>query len=186
MTTFILRRITQVIPVLVLASVAVFLLIHLVPGDPATMLAGPDATPDMVAAVRTSMGLDAPLPVQYALWMQHALSGDLGKSYISRLPVTQLIGNALPATLELALAALLIAVVFGIPSGILSAVNRQSMPDWLITVFNGMALAIPNFWLGIVLILLLSQFAPGFASLGYAPLAEEVRSKVAASVAAIA
>lgn len=165
MSTYVIRRLLQSVPVLILASIAVFLLLHLVPGDPALLLAGPDATPEVVAAVRRDMGLDQPLPVQYALWVQHALAGDLGKSYISRLPVTQLIANALPATIELTLAALVIAVLLGIPSGILSAVNRQSLPDWLITVMNGVALAVPNFWLGIVLVivfaLILGWLPPG-------------------------
>jgi ABC-type dipeptide/oligopeptide/nickel transport system permease component len=165
MTTFIFRRVLQAIPVLILASVGVFLLLHLVPGDPALLLAGPDATPEVVAAVRKDMGLDQPLPVQYALWMSHALRGDLGKSYISRLPVWQLIQNALPATIELTLAALVVAIVLGIPTGILSAINRQSLPDWAITVVNGLSLAIPNFWLGILLIiffaLILNWLPPG-------------------------
>src|SRR3954453_15871242 len=154
MGVFIVRRLMQAVPVLVLASLGVFLLLHLVPGDPALLLAGPDATPEVVAAVRTDMGLDDPLPVQYALWMGHALRGDLGKSYISRLPVWQLIQNALPATIELALAWLLIAVVFALPTGILAAVNRQRPPDWIVTLFNGVALGVPNFWLGILLIIL--------------------------------
>ena len=154
MSTYLIRRVLQAVPVLLLASIAVFLLIHLVPGDPATMLAGPDATPDVVAAVRTSMGLDAPLPVQYALWMQHVLQGDLGRSYISRLPVTQLIANALPATIELTLAALCVALLFGLPTGIFSALWRQRPPDWAMTALNGLALGIPNFWMGILLIIL--------------------------------
>ncbi len=154
MSTYILRRVAQSVPVLLLASVAVFLLVHLVPGDPALLLAGPDATPEVVQAVRRDMGLDAPLPVQYALWAGHVLQGDLGRSYISRLPVTQLIRNALPATVELALAALTIAILFALPTGILSAVKRQSLPDWVVTFLNGMALGVPNFWLGILLIIL--------------------------------
>ncbi len=154
MSTFILRRVLQAIPVLILASVGVFLLLHMVPGDPALLLAGPDATPEVVVAVRKDMGLDQPLPVQYTLWMSHALRGDLGKSYISRLPVWQLIQNALPATIELTLAALVMAILLGIPTGILSAVKRQSMPDWAITAINALSLSIPNFWLGILLIIL--------------------------------
>jgi ABC-type dipeptide/oligopeptide/nickel transport system permease component len=165
MGTFIIRRLLQAIPVLVLASLGVFLLLHLVPGDPALLLAGPDATPEVVAAVRTDMGLDEPLPVQYALWMEHALRGDLGKSYISRLPVWQLIQNALPATIELAVSGLLIAVIFALPTGILAAVKRQSPADWIVTLFNGVALGVPNFWLGILLIiifaLILNWLPPG-------------------------
>jgi ABC-type dipeptide/oligopeptide/nickel transport system permease component len=154
MGIFIIRRLLQSVPVLILASLGVFMLLHMVPGDPALLLAGPDATPDVVAAVRTDMGLDAPLPVQYTLWMGHALRGDLGKSYISRLPVWQLIQNALPATIELALAGLLIAILFALPTGIIAAVNRQRGPDWVVTLFNGLALGVPNFWLGILLIIL--------------------------------
>ncbi len=165
MSTYVAQRLLQALPVLILASVALFLLLHLVPGDPALLLAGPDATPEVVAAVRKDMGLDQPLPVQYALWMQHALRGDLGKSYISRLPVWQLIQNALPATIELAMAALTIAVLFGLPTGIISAVKRQSLPDWIVTVINGLALGVPNFWLGILLIiffaLIMNWLPPG-------------------------
>jgi ABC-type dipeptide/oligopeptide/nickel transport system permease component len=164
-STYVIRRLLQAVPVLVLASIAVFLVIHLVPGDPALLLAGPDATPEVVAAVRRDMGLDAPLPVQYALWMGHVLQGDLGRSYISRLPVTQLIRNALPATIELALAALTIAILFALPTGIISAVRRQSLPDWIVTAINGLALGVPNFWLGILLIiffaLIMSWLPPG-------------------------
>src|SRR3954470_14569355 len=154
MGMFVVRRLLQAVPVLILASIGVFLLLHLVPGDPALMLAGPDATPEVVADVRRDMGLDQPLPVQYALWMTHAVRGDLGKSYISRLPVWQLIQNALPATIELALSGLLIAVLFALPTGILAAVKRQRAPDWIVTLFNGVALGVPNFWLGILLIIL--------------------------------
>ena len=165
MSTYVIRRLLQSVPVLILASLAVFLLLHAVPGDPALLLAGPDATPEVVVAVRKDMGLDQPLPVQYGLWIQHVLRGDLGKSYISRLPVGQLIQNALPATVELATAALIIAISFGIPTGILSAVKRQSMPDWFITVINGLSLAVPNFWLGILFIivfaLILGWLPPG-------------------------
>jgi len=165
MSTYVLRRIIQAVPVMLLASVAVFLLIHLVPGDPALLLAGPDATPEVVVAVRKDMGLDAPLPVQYALWVRQVAQGDLGKSYISRLPVGQLIRNALPATIELALAALLIAILFALPTGILSAVKRQSLPDWIVTAVNGLALGVPNFWLGILLIiffaLIMNWLPPG-------------------------
>jgi ABC-type dipeptide/oligopeptide/nickel transport system permease component len=163
--SFVARRIVQAVPVLVLASIGIFALLHLVPGDPAVMLAGPDATPEIVSAIRHDMGLDAPVPVQYALWLGHVLRGDLGRSYVNRLPVSQLIGSALPATIELGLAALLLAVLFALPTGVIAAVWRQRPPDWLCTVVNGLTLAIPNFWLGILLIivfgLVLGWLPPG-------------------------
>ncbi len=129
MTRYILERLAWLVPVLLGVSLIVFMIVALAPGDAARAVAGTDATQADIENIRHQLGLDQPLPVQYALWMQHALSGDLGKSYISRLPVAQLIGNALPATLELTLAALLIAVVVGIPSGILSAVHRSSSAE---------------------------------------------------------
>jgi ABC-type dipeptide/oligopeptide/nickel transport system permease component len=161
----VLRRVLQAIPVLVMASIAIFALLHLVPGDPAVMLAGQDATPAVVDAVRRDMGLDAPLPVQYLLWMGHVLRGDLGKSYMTRLPVTELLGNALPATIELGTAAILFAVLIALPTGIIAAIWRQRPPDWICTVFNGLALGIPTFWMGILFIivfaLVLGWLPPG-------------------------
>jgi ABC-type dipeptide/oligopeptide/nickel transport system permease component len=165
MSSYVLRRILQAIPVLILASIAIFGLLHLVPGDPAVMLAGQDATPAVVEAVRRDMGLDAPLPVQYALWMGHVLRGDLGKSYMTRLPVTELLAAALPATVELGLAALLFAVTFALPVGIIAALWRQRLPDWICTAVNGLALGVPSFWLGIIFIivfaLILGWLPPG-------------------------
>src|SRR6185503_19047395 len=103
--TFILRRLAQAIPVVFLSTVGVFLLLHLLPGDPALVLAGPDAPPAAIDAIRQDMGLDQPLPVQYTVWVSHVLRGDFGKSLASKLPVSQLIGQRAPATLELAFAA---------------------------------------------------------------------------------
>ncbi|HET7769121.1 MAG TPA: ABC transporter permease [Chloroflexota bacterium] len=156
MTLYLLRRFLQTIPVLVLASIVVFLFIHLIPGDPALVAAGPDARPEDVAAMRRQMGLDAPLPVQYITWLGHVFQGDLGRSFVSKIPVWRLIGGALPATVELTLAALVIAIGIGIPSGILAAITRQRWPDWCVAAFNVLWLAVPNFYLGILLIILFS------------------------------
>ena len=156
MSQYLVRRLVESVPVLVVASIGIFLLLHLVPGDPAEILAGPDATREVVAAVRRDMGLDAPLPVQYLTWAGHALRGDLGRSYVNRLPVWQLIGNALPATIELSVAALLLAVLVGIPTGVLSALQARRAGDWLITLINSLGLGVPNFWVGILLIILFS------------------------------
>lgn len=156
MSTYLIRRIAQTLPVLFLASVVVFVFIRLVPGDPAVTLAGPDGTPEIVAAIRHEMGLDAPWPQQYLIWISHVLRGDLGRSYINRLPIAQLIGMAMPATIQLALIALGLAVLVGIPSGIISAVWRGRPIDWLITAINGLVLAVPNFWIAILLIIAFS------------------------------
>src|SRR5690242_5213482 len=104
MLIFILRRVLQAVPVVFLASVGVFLLLHLLPGDPAQVLAGTDTSPATLEAIREDMGLNQPLPVQYLVWLQHVLRGDLGRSILSKIPVSQLMGQRLPATLELAVA----------------------------------------------------------------------------------
>lgn len=156
MSTYLIRRLAQTLPVLVLASIVVFVFLRLVPGDPALILAGPDATPEIVAAIREQMGLNASWPRQYLIWIGHVLQGDLGRSYITRLPIAKLIATAMPATIELALAALFLAVAIGIPSGIISAVWHQRPIDWLITAVNGLILAVPNFWIAILLILTFS------------------------------
>ena len=156
MSLYLIQRVAQTIPVLILASIIVFVFLRLVPGDPAVTLAGPDATPEIVAAVRQQIGLDRPLPLQYVMWLQNVLQGDLGRSYVNGLPIAQLIGTALPATVELTLAALILAVVVGIPTGILSAVRHQGPVDRTLTTGNALALGIPNFWLAILLILCFS------------------------------
>lgn len=148
------RRLLQAIPVVLLSTAAIFLLLHAIPGDPALVIAGPDASPEVVMAVRHQMGLDEPLPIQYIIWLGHVLRGDLGQSYTSGLPVAELIVQRLPATLELMLAGLLLALLVGIPSGILAAVRQRGVVDWLVSSGNAVAIAIPNFWFGILVIIL--------------------------------
>jgi peptide/nickel transport system permease protein len=155
-STYLIRRVAQTLPVLVLASIVVFVFLRLVPGNPALILAGPDATPDVVAAIHKQMGLDDPWPQQYLIWLGHVLHGDLGRSYITNLPIAQLIAEAVPATVELTLTALFLAVLVGIPTGIISAVWHRRPIDWIITALNALGLAVPNFWVGILLILVLS------------------------------
>ena len=154
MLIFILRRVLQAIPVVFLASVGVFLLLHLLPGDPAQVLAGSDASPQTLEAIRDDMGLNQPLPVQYVVWLQHVLRGDLGKSILSKIPVSQLMAQRLPATLELAFAGEILTVLIGLPLGIIAAVKQRSKADWGITSAISLGLALPNFWLGILLIIL--------------------------------
>src|SRR5436190_18410273 len=147
MGTFILRRLAQAIPVIFLSTIGVFLLLHLLPGDPALVLAGPDAPPSAIEAIRQEMGLDQPLALQYVVWLGHIARGDLGKSLASKLPVSQLISQRAPATLELALAAEILTVLIALPLGTASAVKLRSRADWTISSAVSLGLAIPNFWL---------------------------------------
>ncbi len=154
MIAYILRRLLHLIPVVLLTSVLVFLLLHLVPGDPAETVAGPDATPDVIQAVRQKMGLDRPLPVQYGIWLGNVVRFDLGASYISKMPVIDLVGYAFPATIQLALAGLFLALAVSLPLGVLASVKQASKLDLFVQGFTALGLGVPNFWLGILLILL--------------------------------
>jgi peptide/nickel transport system permease protein len=165
MLGYIARRLVQLIPVLLLVSIIVFGLMRLVPGDPAQMALGSDANADpaALAALRNQMGLDQPIPIQYVVWVRNIASGDLGHSYLSKLPVAQLLSDAVPATAELGVAAMLLAIVVALPLGIAAALAPGSRIDLVATGYTATALGIPNFWLAILLILL---FALG---LGWLP-----------------
>jgi peptide/nickel transport system permease protein len=116
MSGYILRRLVQLIPVVLVSSFLVFMLLHLIPGDPAETVAGPDATPNVIAAVRHKKGLDRPLAVQYGIWLVNIGRGDLGSSYISRMPVIDLVGHAFPATIQLTIAALILSLIISLPT----------------------------------------------------------------------
>ncbi len=156
MLAYILRRLLQALPTLFLSSVLVFLIIRLVPGDPARVLIGLDASQEEVAAVRRSLGLDQPLPVQYVRWLGRVVRGDFGESLINRFPVRELVLAKLPATIELALAAFLVSLVVSVPLGIFAAVRAGRWPDYLLSFFTAIYLGTPNFWVGILYILLFS------------------------------
>jgi ABC-type dipeptide/oligopeptide/nickel transport system permease component len=156
MLRYIIRRVVMALPTLILASLAIFLILHLIPGDPAAIVAGGDATPAQVAAVRKDLGLDKPLVAQYAIWIGHVLRGNFGNSLIGKYPVWDQIKRAYPATLELTIAALLLALLLAVPLGILAALHPRSWLDRAISAFNAFAIGIPNFLLGILLILIFS------------------------------
>ena len=156
MAAFLIRRFAEAVPVVFLATLLIFLGMRLIPGDPALVLAGQNATPEALAAIRQANGLDQPLPAQYAIWLNNALHADFGVSFFSRTPVAQLLAQRAPATLELGLAAMLVTVVLSVPSGVVAAVRHHRPHDWLISGFNGLAVAVPSFWLGILAILLFS------------------------------
>lgn len=154
MTAYVLRRLLQMLPVLLLASFAIFAMIYAVPGGPVAIIVGENAGPEEIAAAIRRYGLDRPMAVQYLDWLGRALAGDFGSSLHSRQPVLQLIGERLPATLQLALAAILVALAIGIPVAIASAVRPNSWLDRLLSGWSALALGVPTFWLGILLILL--------------------------------
>jgi peptide/nickel transport system permease protein len=156
MGAFIVRRLIQAIPVMFFSTFLVFMVIHLIPGDAAAVLAGPNATPEALAAIRADMGLDQPLPVQYAVWIGHILQGDLGKSTLSGQPIVKLLQARAPATLELTLAAMALSISIAIPVGILSATHVRGRLEWFISTVQSLWLAIPNFWAGILAIIVFS------------------------------
>jgi len=154
MTAYVLRRLFQMLPVLLLASFAIFAMIYAVPGGPVAVIVGENAGPEEIAAAIQRYGLDRPMVVQYADWLGRAMMGDFGLSLHSRQPVVQLIGERMPATLQLALAAIFVALIIGIPVAIASAVRPNSWLDRLLSGWSALALGVPTFWLGILLILL--------------------------------
>jgi peptide/nickel transport system permease protein len=173
MGKYALRRILQTIPALLLVSIVLFMTIHLIPGDPALLLAGPNATEEELAAMTHQFGLDRPLWAQYLTWLGNALSGDLGYSFINKYPVNQLIAQRVPATLELALAAAIIAVLISFPLGILAALRPGSAIDFFTTLFSALSFAVPGFWLALMLILLFSLQLGWFPPSGRPDLAED-------------
>ncbi|MFN8475334.1 MAG: ABC transporter permease [Anaerolineae bacterium] len=151
---YILRRLLWAIPLLLLASLVVVLLIHLTPGDPVRLMLGEQASQEQVAAVRASLGLDRPLPEQYIRFVGRALQGDLGMSIRASRPTTELIMLALPATIELAGAALFLAIIVGIPLGIIAALRPGSVFDNVALFLALLGQSVPSFWLGLTLIYL--------------------------------
>jgi peptide/nickel transport system permease protein len=154
MIGYIVRRVLQLLPVLLIASLLVWAMIYAVPGGPVAVIVGENASPEQVKAVTERLGLDQPVLVQYAAWLKNAILGDLGLSIHSREPVLALIGQRLPASLQLAAAATLVALLLGVPPAIVSALRPGSWVDRLISGWSALALGVPTFWLGILLILL--------------------------------
>jgi peptide/nickel transport system permease protein len=167
MRRYILHRLALLLPTLILVSMLVFGLQQLLPGDPALALAGEQRDPEVVAFIRHRYHLDQPLPVQYALWLGGVLEGDLGESIRIQRPVLQLVAEKLPVTLELTLFAMAIALAIGIPAGVVAAVERGTAWDLAANAFALWGLSTPNFWLGILLILLFSVDLGWLPASGY-------------------
>ncbi|MCC7284031.1 MAG: ABC transporter permease [Acetobacteraceae bacterium] len=183
MMRFLLTRAGQVIPTLLLVSVMIFALQQLMPGDPALVLAGEErGDPAVLAQIRAELWLDRPIVLQYLHWIGNVLVGDLGFSWRIRAPVATLILEKLPVTIQLGSMAFVIALVIGIPTGILSAVKRDSWIDWLANAIGLWGLSTPNFWLGIMLILLVSVHWGLLPPSGYVPPSEDVWQSLATTI----
>jgi len=167
------RRLGQSAVTLVLATMVVFAGVRALPGDPALALAGEERDPASLEAVREQYGLNDPVWLQYLHYLQNFLTGDLGRSVRTNIPVTELLRSALPVTLELSFLALLVASLVGVLTGILAAVRRGKPAEWLANGFALVGLSVPNFWLGLMAILYLAVAVPLFPASGYVPFRED-------------
>jgi len=174
MLRYIGRRILIAIPTLIIVSLLVFALQKLLPGDPVLTMAGEERDPQVLAYLREKYRLDDPIPVQYFAWIGSALTGNLGISLRTDIPVLDLILSKLPVTLELAIMAMIVALAIGIPTGIISAVKKGTTVDYTANVIALSGLSIPNFWLGIMLIMLVSVRWKLLPASGYVPPTEDL------------
>lgn len=173
MARYITVRLLQSLPVFFLASILIFAFIRLAPGDPALLMAGWDATPEQVAALSVQYGLDRPLTEQYLSWIGRMLRGDLGHAFVSKRPLGDLILARLPATLHLAISTMVVIVAIGFPLGVYGAVRPHSLVGRLIDMFNATAIAIPSFWLGILLLLFFGVKLRWLPTTGFVPITED-------------
>jgi peptide/nickel transport system permease protein len=173
MKRYIAKRLWSLVPVMFVVATLVFFLVHLTPGDPASVILGPDAPQEAIAELRARLGLDRPLPVQFVRWFGQVLQGNLGESIFLRRPVTQAIVERLEPTLLLAGLATVLAVIIGIPTGVLAAVYRNT---WLDRLFMGISIfgvSMPNFWLALNLIFLFALTLAILPVSGYVPLRDD-------------
>jgi peptide/nickel transport system permease protein len=182
MLNFLTHRIATIVPTLFFVSIIIFGLQQLLPGDPAIVLAGEDRDPNVVAYLRGKFHLDEPLPMRYLYWLGGVVRGDLGESLRIQKPVLDLILEKLPVTVQLATMAFLIAIVIGIPAGVLSAVAKDSAWDYAANAVALWGLSTPNFWLGIMLILLFSVTLGWLPASGYVSPFEDLRANLAAMI----
>ena len=173
MLRYIIRRVMFMIPVALLVSFMAFMLIHLIPGNPARVLLGEEATPQTVAALEQQLGLNKPLLLQFVLWLWQAAQGNLGVSIQLQQPVTQALIQRLPVTIELGVASLLFSLVLAIPLGVYSATHRNSLVEWLVNISSLVGTAIPSFVLALILIFLFAVVWRIFPPGGYIPLVDD-------------
>lgn len=182
MITVLARRLAQVIPTLVLVSIIIFLLQQLLPGDPATVLAGEERNPEVIAQIRQQYRLDQPLPVQYLYWIKGVVTGNLGESMRLKEPVARLVAQKFPVTLQLALMSIIIALGIGVTAGVVSAVYKNTPLDYAVNVIALAGISTPNFWLGILLITLFSVQLGWLPASGYVSPFEDFRQSISTTI----
>ncbi len=182
MFEYLVKRLATLAPTLVFVSMLIFGLQQLLPGDPAKILAGEDQDPTVVEYLRAKLHLDEPLPVRYAYWVGGVARGDLGESIRTQQPVLDLIIQKLPVTIQLAVMAMGIALLIGIPSGIVSAIGRGTAWDYCANLFALWGLSTPNFWLGILMILLFSVQLGWLPASGYVSPFEDLGANLSAMI----
>lgn len=182
MLQIIVRRTLIAIPTLFLVSVIIFLMQKLLPGDPALMLAGEIRDPAVLDMIRAKYHLNEPLAVQYQYWVMQILGGDLGLSLRTEVPVTTLIGQKLPVTFQLSVAAMVIALLIGVPAGIVSAVRQNTVVDYATNLFALGGMSIPNFWLGIILIMIVSVNWGLLPASGFVSITDDPRAFMASVI----
>jgi peptide/nickel transport system permease protein len=182
MLTLIGKRLVQLLPTLFFVSVLIFSLQQLLPGDPALIMAGEEKDPEVIEQIRRQYRLDQPLPVQYLYWIMGVVTGDLGESMRLKVSVLDLIAQKLPVTLQLAAMAMVVALVIGITAGVVSAVKQGTWIDYAVNVFSLWGISTPNFWLGIMMILLFAVTLGWLPASGYVPLWEDWRQSLATTI----
>jgi len=167
MILLLLRRLGSLVVTLLLASLAIFLVLEVLPGDPAAIMLGTEAREDTLAALRQQMGLERPPHERYFDWLTGLLSGNFGLSMTYRVPVSELVVERLAVTLPLAILAILISTLLAIPLGVIAAANHEGLADRGVMLFSQVGVAVPNFWIGLLLILFFSSYLGWFSAGGF-------------------
>lgn len=171
MTNYILKRILALIPIMFIVGIFVFFIIHLIPGNPAAMMLGPEATPEEIDAFSRSMGLDRPIPIQFVEWISNVIKGDFGMSlFFQGQQVTEVVFEHFKVTLTLTVLGVILAIILGIITGVIAAINHNNLLDRIIMVITSAGVSIPNFWLGLMLVLFFSIRLSILPPAGFKPL----------------
>ncbi len=178
MREYIFRRLITLVPILLLVALIAFMLMHLTPGDPAAIMLGPEAMPKDIEQLREELGLTKPIPVQFVIWLSRALKGNFGNSYYYGKPVLHIILQRIEPTFLLTSYALIIAVIIGIPSGVIAAVKSNSIADQSTMVMALLGVSMPQFWLALNMIILFSVNLGWFPPTGYRPMASGLMSNL--------